>query len=83
LLVNCPACRTDNPTTMRFCRNCGTVLTVSSPGFLPTPYLGGAPGPIPPPPMGPPIAPRPMAPPPMAPPPMARRRWRAPYPAAD
>ena len=57
---------------MRFCRNCGTVLTAAQPGLLPTPYLGGPPGPMAPPPMAPPpMAPPPMAPPPMAPPPMA------------
>jgi len=57
---------------MRFCRNCGTVLAPPSAGILPTPYLGGAPGPMPAPPMmPPPMMPPPMAPPPMAPPPMA------------
>jgi pSer/pThr/pTyr-binding forkhead associated (FHA) protein len=46
---------------MRFCRNCGTVLQASSPGILPTPYMGG-------PPMGQPPMPATLAaPPPMAP----------------
>ncbi|MEZ4404823.1 MAG: zinc ribbon domain-containing protein [Kofleriaceae bacterium] len=72
LPATCPSCRTDNPPGMRFCRNCGTVLQTSSPGILPTPYLGGAPAAMAPPPMAPPpMAPPPMAPPLMAPPPMA------------
>ena len=69
---------------MRFCRNCGTVLQASSPGILPTPYMGGPPmgqPPMPatlaaPPPMGQPMGPMgqpplaPPSPPPMMPPPI-------------